>query len=308
MNQNKIKFVTFSLLFGFISSNHSFASDKIITYPNSEKLLHDLNTARELKEKSQANFASITRKRSELHQQVKGLPEEQKKRILHKSGEKWLSARQQSNNCMVEYLSKLTSAYLNLPESHSLITTVKEELAAQHPDQNKNKFTQSYYNQLTLLSNACHPELIKGKMNPKKAYFLTKLLKPPSSIKFEDRMHFIGITVEPQQWHVQAAYSLAQLRAGNISIARKENKKLLRKAERLSKKGIELNYRKEGNIRTYKSLQREFLLHRALIESHAKEKEDAKKYLSEALEIEEQEQIKKEQKFLQSEIDLLINS
>ena len=55
-------------------------------------------------------------------------------------------------------------------------------------------------------------------------------------------------------------------------------------------------------------MQREFLLHRALIESHAKEKEDAKKYLSKSLEIEEQEQIKKEQKFLQSEIDLLINS
>jgi tetratricopeptide (TPR) repeat protein len=186
---------------------------------------------------------------------------------------------------------------------------VKEELFAQHPEHNKNKLTESYHNQLSLISYACHPELIKGRILPKKASFLAKLLKPTGRIKFEDRMHFIGITVGPQQWGIQADYSIAQLRAGNIYTARKENEKLLKKSTKLSEgKGRGLNYRIEGNVRTYKSLNREFLIHCALIEAHAKKHQDAKEFLSKALEIHEIDEIKKNQSLLIRQIESLIKS
>jgi tetratricopeptide (TPR) repeat protein len=184
---------------------------------------------------------------------------------------------------------------------------VKEELIAQHPENSKKKLTESYHNQLSLISNACYPELIKGRILPKKASFLAKLLKPTGRIKFEDRMRFIGITVEPQQWSIQADYSIAQVRAGNIYTARKENEKLLKKSTKLSK-GRGLNYRIEGNVRTYKSLNREFLIHRALIEAHAKKHQTAKEFLSKALEIHEVDEIKKNQSFIIGEIESLIKS
>ena len=170
------------------------------------------------------------------------------------------------------------------------------------------ELTESYRINLTLLANTLHNELINEKISQKKASFLADLIKPIGSIKFENRMHLIGITVEPQSWIIQAAYSLAQLRAGNISTARKENVKLLRKSEKLSKKGNGINYRKEGDVRTYQSLHREYLLHRALIESHAKEKGLAKKYLTRSLKIEEDKEIKSEQNLIIREINSLSKS
>ena len=100
-----------------------------------------------------------------------------------------------------------------------------------------------------------------------------------------------------------------QLRAGNIYTARKENEKLLKKSSKLSEgKGRGLNYRIEGNVRTYKSLNREFLIHRALIEAHAKMHQEAKEFLSKALEMHEVDEIKKSQSFIIREIESLIQS
>ena len=308
MSQNKIRIVAFSFILGFVFSNHSLATDKIIAPRNSKEFLDKLNTSRELVQKSQDNLASINRKRSNLHQNIEDLPDEQKKQMLNENGEKWLTARQQSQDSLEEYLSKLASAYINLPESHPSFQNVKSELLSQHPKYNKKKLTESYKNHLTLLANTFHNELIKENISPQKASFLADLIKPTGSIKLEDRMSLIGITVEPQSWIIQAAHSLAQLRAGNISTARKENEKLLRKSEKLSKKGNGINYRKEGDVRTYQSLYREYLLHRALIESHAKEKGLAKKYLTRSLKIEENKEIKSEQNLIIREINSLSKS
>ena len=221
----------------------------------------------------------------------------------------WLTAHRQAKDSLAKYLARLTAAYVHLPENHPLFEKVKEEFIAQHPEHNKKKLTESYHIQLSLISNACHPELIKGRIHPKKASFLTKLLKPTGRIKFEDRMHFIGIPVEPQKWNIQADYSIAELRAGNTDTARKENKKLLKKSSKLSEgKGRGLNYRIEGNVRTYKSLNREFLIHRALIEAHAKMHQEAKEFLSKALEMHEVDEIKKSQSFIIREIESLIKS
>jgi hypothetical protein len=295
MNQNKIRLVAFSFILAFVFSNHSLATDKIITHPNSEELLDELNIVRDLKQKKHDHF--------EINKWKPGF-----RKLLEENGEKWSTVHRQAKDSLEEYLSKLTSAYINLPESHPSCQNVKSELLSQHPKYNKKKLTESYKNHLTLLANTFHNELIKEKISQKKASFLADLIKPTGSIKFEDRMRLIGITVEPQSWIIQAAYSLAQLRAGNISTARKENVKLLRKSEKLSKKGNGINYRKEGDVRTYQSLYREYLLHRALIESHAKEKGLAKKYLTRSLKIEEDKEIKSEQNLIIREINSLSKS
>ena len=295
MNQTKIKLVASSFILGFIFSTHSLATDKIIAQPNSEELLDALNIARDLKQKKHDHF--------EINKWKPSF-----RKLLEENGEKWSTVHRQAKDSLGEYLSKLSSAYINLPESHHSFQNVKSELLFQHPKYNKNKLTESYKNHLTLLANTFHNELIKENILPQKASFLANLIKPTGSIKLEDRMSLIGITVEPQSWIIQAAHSLAQLRAGNISTARKENEKLLRKSEKLSKKGNGINYRKEGDVRTYRSLYREYLIHRALIESHAKQKVLAKKYLTRALQIEEDKEIKSEQNLIIREINSLSNS
>jgi len=296
MNRKKIKLVVLSFILGFVFQNHSSATDQIIAHPNSEKLLNELNIARDLKQKKHDHFEINKWKPSY-------------RKLLEENGGKWSTAHRQAKDSLVEYLARLTTTYVLLPENHPLFPKVKEELIAQHPDNCKKKLTESYHNQLSLISNACHPELIKGRILPKKASFLAKLLKPTGRIKFEDRMRFIGITVEPSTWNIQADYSIAQLRAGNIYNARKENEKLLKKSTKLSEgQGRGLNYRIEGNVRTYKSLNREFIIHRALIEAHAKKHQEAKEFLSKALKINEVDEIKKSQSFIIGEIESLIKS
>jgi len=294
MNRKKIKLVAFSFILGFVFSNLSLATDKIIAHPNSEELLDELNIARNLKQKKHDHY--------EIN---KWKPSFQK--LLEENGEKRSTVSRQAKDSLVKYLARLTTTYVHLPENHPLFPKVKEELIAQHPDNCKKKLTESYHNQLSLISNACHPELIKGRILPKKASFLAKLLKPTGRIKFEDRMRFIGITVKPSKWNIQADYSIAQLRAGNIYTARKENEKLLKKSTKLSKERG-LNYRTERNVRTYKSLNREFIIHRALIEAHAKKQQEAKEFLSKALQIHEVDEIKKSQSFIIREIESLIKS
>lgn len=296
MNRKKIKLVVLSFILGFVFQNHSSATDQIITHPNSEELLNELNIARDLKQKKHDHF--------EIN---KWNPSYRK--LLEENGEKRSTVRRQAKDSLVEYLARLTATYVHLPENHDSFEKVKEELIAQHPEHSKKKLTESYRIQLSLISNACHPELIKGRIHPKKASFLSKLLKPTGHIKFEDRMRFIGITVEPLNWNIQADYSIAQLRAGNTDTARKENEKLLKKSSKLSEgKRGGLNYRIEGNVRTYKSLKREFLIHRALIEAYAKKHQEAKEFLSKALKIHEVDEIKKSQSFIIREIESLIKS
>ena len=185
MNKKKIKLVAFSFILGFAFLNDSLATDKIITDPNPKEFLDELNIARDLKQKKHDHFEINKWKPSY-------------RKLLKENGEKWSTAHRQAKDSLVEYLDRLTAAYVHLPENHDSFEKVKEELIAQHPEHNKKKLTESYHNQLSLISNACHPELINGRILPKKASFLAKLLKPTGSIKFEDRMRFIGITVEPQ--------------------------------------------------------------------------------------------------------------
>ena len=56
MNRKRIKLVAYCLILGFVFSNQSLATGKIIVHPNSEELLDELNIARDLKQKKHDHF------------------------------------------------------------------------------------------------------------------------------------------------------------------------------------------------------------------------------------------------------------
>jgi len=121
MNRKKIKLVVLNFILGFVFSNLSLATDKIIAHPNSEELLDKLNIARDLKQKKHDHY--------EIN---KWKPSFQK--LLKENGEKRSTVRRQAKDSLVEYLARLTTTYVHLPENHPLFPKVKEELIAQHPE------------------------------------------------------------------------------------------------------------------------------------------------------------------------------
>ena len=158
MNKKKIKLAAFSFIFGFAFLNHSSATDKIIAHTNSEELLNELNIARDLKQKKHDHF--------EINRWEPGF-----RKLLKENGKDWLTVRRQAKDSLVKYLARLAAAFVHLPENHDSFEKVKEELIAQHPEHNKKKLTESYRNQLSLISNACHPELIKEGYTQKSLFF-----------------------------------------------------------------------------------------------------------------------------------------
>ena len=80
---------------------------------------------------------------------------------------------------------------------------------------------------------------------------------------------------------MQNTYSLASFRIGNVSKARSENKKLIRKATKYCRFNEPEN---QFNLRTRKEL-REYKLLRALIEATEGKKKDALRFQSEAMQI-----------------------
>lgn len=280
---------------------------KALVYIPGEALA-ELNQLREDYHSNRDTLKEINRTRQKTPLEEKQLPDQQKKVITQKRLKTWHQAFLNRNSSYEKYVFTLVRTYANLPTQSPELEKTQDELIQQHPKNCKTSLTESYRNQLSLLANASNRVLVIHGIAERKAALLAKLLEPTGSIKWEDKMHFLGLPSEPQNWNIQAAYSLAQLRAGNISIARKENQKLLRKAEKLSKKGVSLNYRKEGNVRTCQSLHREFLLHRAQIEAVSGEKKVAKEFLAKAQAIDEKEEIRKEQQSIIKELRSILGA
>ena len=186
-----------------------------------------------------------------------------------KALEVWLPLRQKEKASYPKYLDALVKAYCELPQTDKKAEELKKEIEQQHPEHSKNTLTVSYYERHSLLANAIMPHLYAKSLEKDRADFFVKLLKPSFNTKMEDFLHFFRLPVEPLDWSVQTAYSLANLRAGNLSTARKENKKLIKKASKFDK------------ITELKQLH----LHRALIEAHDGKEKEAKKYLATALEM-----------------------
>ena len=134
------------------------------------------------------------------------------------------------------------------------------------------------------------PHLYNEGLEKERAIFFVKLLKPNFNTKMEDFFHFFKLPAEPQDWCVQTGYSLANLRAGNFSTARKENKKLIKKASKFDK------------ITELKQLH----LHRALIEAQDGKKQEARKFLDKVLETTSSEALDKNSQKLVQEIEKVL--
>ena len=200
-----------------------------------------------------------------------------------KALEVWLPLRQKEKASYPKYLNALVKAYCKLPPTDQKAGELKKEIEQQHPEHSKNSLTVSYYERHSLLANAIMPNLYNDDLNKDRAECFVKLLKPSFNTKTEDFFHFFRLPVEPQDWSVQTAYSLANLRTGNLSTARKENKKLIKKGSKFA--DLQKKKEEKGKDSRYAKRLQEFHLQRALIEVHDGKEKEARKFLAKALEM-----------------------
>ena len=188
---------------------------------------------------------------------------------MEQSTKEWVPLWQKAEESYPKYLNALVRSYCELPQTDKKARELKKEIEEQHPEHSKHSLTVSYYERHSLLANAIMPHLYSQSLQKERADFFVKLLKPNFNTKMEDFFHFFKLPAEPQNWSVQTAYSVANLRAGNFSTARKENRKLIKKASKFDK------------ITELKQLH----LHRALIEAQDGKEKEARKFLTKALEM-----------------------
>ena len=191
----------------------------------------------------------------------------------------WLPLFQKAEASYPEYLNALVHAYCDLPSASDQAKELREEIEQQHP---RSSITVNDQERRAQLANAVLPHLLNPSLEREKAKFFAQFLKPGFSTKVDDFFHLLRLPAEPQDWSEQLAYSIASLRAGKISTARSENKKLLKKATRFAE--IHQEYPKEKRNPTYTKKVREFRFYRALIEAHDEKGKEARKFLSLALE------------------------
>ena len=191
----------------------------------------------------------------------------------------WLPLVQKAEASYPKYLNALVNAYCDLPFTSPETEKLREEIEQQHP---KSSLTVNEQKRRAQLANAAFPHLLNQDIEKEKAKFFAQFLKPGFSTKVDDFFHLLRLPAEPLDWSEQVAYSMASLRAGNISTARSENKKLLKKATRFA--DIHKEYTEEKRNPAYSNKVREYKMYRALIEAHGGKGKQARKFLFEALE------------------------
>jgi hypothetical protein len=211
---------------------------------------------------------------------------------------------QKEKSSYPKYLNTLVRAYCELPQTDIKTGELKKEIEQQHPEHSKNSLTVSYYERHSLLANAIMPHLYSQSLVKERANFFVKLLKPSFHTKSEDIFHFLRLPVEPQDWRVQTGYSLANLRAGNFSTARKENKKLIKKGSKFA--DLQKKKEEKGKDSRYAKRLQEFHLQRALIEAHDGKEQEARKFLDKVLEITPSEALDKNSQKLVQEIEKVL--
>ena len=138
----------------------------------------------------------------------------------------WLPLFQKAEASYPEYLNALVHAYCDLPSASDQAKELREEIEQQHP---RSSITVNDLERRAQLANAALPHLLNQDIEKEKAKFFAQFLKPGFSTKVDDFFHLLRLPAEPLDWSEQLAYSMASLRAGKISTARSENKKLLKK-------------------------------------------------------------------------------
>lgn len=253
------------------------------TTPSPDSLIKELESLRTQLTQANQALSENERIREDAAKKDANLPEDvrlkNKQNRVSDSG--WLALFQNQKKVYEKYLTLLVKTFIIFPSSDQRFKEIQKELNQQHPENCKNSLTVSWHDQHSLLAKKIYPYLINPQIEKEKAEFFAILTKPSAGTKFEDFLHFVGLGAEPQNWHVQNTYSLASLRIGNVSNARSENKKLIRKATKYSRFNEPEN---QFNLRTRKEL-REYKLLRALIEATEGKKKEALRFQSEAMQI-----------------------
>jgi len=273
--QSKVikNFILTALVSLFIFS-YALANDK-----DGKGSLERLNQARIEYQSDKDALDQIDRKKEEIftknkHQKIPRSGPEWSEAL-----EVWLPLFQKAEASYPEYLNALVHAYCNLPSASNQAKELREEIEQQHP---RSSITVNDQERRAQLANAALPHLLNQGLEREKAKFFAQFLKPGFSTKVDDFFHLLRLPAEPQDWSEQLAYSVASLRAGKISTARSENKKLLKKATRFA--DIHQEYPKEKRNPAYSNKVREYKMYRALIEAHDGKGKQARKFLSLALE------------------------
>jgi hypothetical protein len=258
----------------------AFSFGETDTSPNNPKQL-DLLRKEHLADK--AALDQINRTKDKIREKNKDQKIPNSGPEWKKALKEWVPLWQKAEASYPKYLNALVRSYCELPQTDKKARELKNEIEEQHPEHSKHSLTVSYYERHSLLANAILPHLHSQSLQKERAIFFVKLLNPNFHTKMEDFFLFFKLPAEPQDWSVQTAYSLANLRAGNFSTARKENKKLIKKASKFA--DLQKKKEEKGKDSRYAKRLQDFHLHRALIEAHDGNEKEARKFLTKALEI-----------------------
>jgi hypothetical protein len=268
--KNPISTVLVSLFF----FSYAFAKDKDATGS-----LELLEQTRKEYQADQAALDQIERKKEEILKKNKHQKKPNSGPEWSEALKVWLPLFQKAEASYPEYLNALVNAYCDLPNASAKAKELREEIEQQHPN---SSITVNDQERRAQLANAALPHLLKPDLEKEKADFFARFLKIGFSTKVDDFFHLLGLNAEPLDWSEQVAYSIACLRAGNLSTARSQNKKLLKKATRFAE--IHQSYPEERRNPAFSKKVREFQFYRALIEAHDEKDKEARKFLSLALE------------------------
>jgi hypothetical protein len=290
----KIFLGTFFLSLFFLA----FSFGEADTSKNSQKPLDQLRKEY-LADKAALDQINETKEKileKNKHQKMPNSGAEWKKAL-----KEWVPLWQKEKASYPKYLNALVKSYCELPQTDKKARELKKEIEQQHPEYSKHSLTVSYYERHSLLANAIMPHLYSQSLEKERADFFVKLLKPSFNTKMEDFFHFFKLPAEPQDWSVQTAYSLANLRAGNFSTARKENKKLIKKASKFA--DLQKKKEEKGKDSRYAKSLQDFHLQRALIEAQDWKEQEARKFLTKALEMNSPAELDKKSQNLVQKIE-----
>ena len=278
----------------------------VFSFGEDKKLENTSKQLDQLRKEYLADKAAL----DQINQKKEKIREKNKDQKMPNSGpewkkalEVWLPLWQKEKASYPKYLNSLVKTYCELPPTDKKDGRLKKEIEEQHPEHSKNSLTVSYYERHSLLANAIMPNLYNHDLDKERAKFFVKLLKPSFNTKAEDFFHFFRLPTEPQDWSVQTAYSLANLRTGNLSTARKENKKLIKKGSKFAdrqKKKI------KGKDSRYGQRLKNFYLQCALIEAHDGKEKEARKFLDKVLETTPSEALDNNSQKLLQEIEKVL--
>jgi len=269
-----IKNSVFTVLVSWFFFSYAFANDR-----GTKGSIELLDQARKEYQSDKDALDQINRKKDEIREKNKDQKKPNSGPEWSEVLKVWLPLFQKAEASYPEYLNALVHAYCDLPSASAQSKELREEIEQQHP---RSSITVSDQERRSQLANAALPHLLNPGLEKEKADFFAQFLKPGFSTKVDDFFHLLRLPAEPQDWSEQVAYSIACLRAGNISTSRSQNKKLLKKATRFAE--IHETYPEERRNPAYSKKVREYRFYRALIEAHDGKGKEARKFLSLALE------------------------